>query len=157
MLQEYQVSNDLFQNILTYYPNTPDAENARFWKGLIAMEQQDYQGAAQEFETFLKEYPKDSDLYQEALWQLGEALYASNQFESARTMYERLIEQFPENSHVKIAGAKLRKTYYQEGSYDKALQAWSNVIQGHFRRMRLPLIAQNNLYWKRIIKKPRRR
>ena len=129
MLQDYQLSSKLFQNVIDYYPHSPDAENARFWKGLIYSTQGDHVLAAKEFHTFLGEYPQNSGLYQEALWQYGEALYASNDLDSAQSVYDRLFEQFPENPHARAAQSRLREIYYHAGEYDMFFQSFEEMAK----------------------------
>ena len=129
MVKQYATAMELYQKIVDTYPNTPEAEQARYWKGMVYNMQGDFLLAAKEFQGYVDEYPKDASLYEEALWRYGEALYAANDFSNARQVYDRLLEQFPENPHASAIKKRLRDAYYQDGDYLAVLKTYDELAQ----------------------------
>jgi outer membrane protein assembly factor BamD len=107
-----------FQTLTNEFPDSQYAPDARakiaqcrrqlaakeLYIGTFYFNQGSYGAAIKRFETVLKEYP-GAGYDEQALYYLGESLWELEQKTAAKTVFERLISQFPD-SDMALLGAK---------------------------------------------------
>ena len=88
------------------WPRHPRADNALYFVGVALMSQQDFAGAAKEFESVRSQYPA-GDAMVDAMLKLGECRLRLNQPELAKATWERLVITFPGTAAASQAQTRL--------------------------------------------------
>ena len=96
-----------------------DQADARFAAAAAAYDGRRWQPAAEEFETFLKQFPADRRRGDAILF-LGEARLRLGQFDEARRQYQRYLTLEPKGKHARAAAFRAAEAAYFTGNYDAA-------------------------------------
>lgn len=101
---KYAVSDcDLF---LKKYPSNEYAPLVIYQKGKDLYQINDYEKSILVLNDFCHSYPKHK-LYSSALFWIGESFYATYNFDSAKSIYERIVVEYPDDSKARDAQFRL--------------------------------------------------
>jgi tol-pal system protein YbgF len=89
-----------------------------------------YADAAEDFQSFLKQYP-NSEYADNAVYWLGESYYVTRNYDIALTSFERLMKNYPDSPKVPDALLKIGYTHYELKQWDKARAALLQVQQDY--------------------------
>ena len=94
---------------------------------LLSMGSQDQ--AVAEFQQFMKRYPK-SDMVANAMFQIANLDWGKEKYPSAKTVYLRILSEYPDFSAVCWVKNYLAFCYDKEGSWRKAKEIYDQVRSG---------------------------
>lgn len=127
-LQSWDAALATFERIIKSYPDSDQARDAMFQRGVVLQLSADPRGAVAAYERVLKWYPgyvqAPEVLWRQAqLWDnLGEPAKASAAYESLYTKYAR-------SGYATRAQLLAGLGYYQAGQYEKARLAWEKALE----------------------------
>jgi tol-pal system protein YbgF len=104
---KYDLAHSEFQDYLKYYGDTDLASNAQFWLGEIAYAQKNYDGAVQEYDKVINNYPKSFKLAPAHL-KKGMALLELNQKNAGVKELREVVKRYPGTEEERRARAKLK-------------------------------------------------
>lgn len=105
---DYVASARGFHDFLEAYPNAALAPNAWYWLGESYYVTQNYELAAQSFDTVLRHFP-DSNKAPDALLKMGFAkLELGDRAEGERIM-QMVIDRYPGSENARLAAGRLRQ------------------------------------------------
>jgi len=105
---DYVASARGFHDFLETYPNAALAPNAWYWLGESYYVTQNYELAAQSFDTVLRHFP-DSNKAPDALLKMGFAkLELGDRAEGERVM-QMVIDRYPGSENARLAAGRLRQ------------------------------------------------
>jgi tol-pal system protein YbgF len=105
---DYVTSARGFHDFLEAYPNAALAPNAWYWLGESYYVTQNYELAAQSFDTVLRHFP-DSNKAPDALLKMGFAkLELGDRAEGERIM-QMVIDRYPGSENARLAAGRLRQ------------------------------------------------
>ncbi len=99
---DYKGALDDCNIYLDSFPNSLYSSNISFQKGLALYNMGEYEKAIIALSDFCHQY-EESELYPSALFYIGEALFASYQYEEASAIFERIVTEFPEAAKAPAA------------------------------------------------------
>lgn len=105
---DYDLALQGFMEYLRIFPNSDYADNAQYWIGEIYYAKEDFQAAYYQFENVTLNYPQ-GDKVSSALLKMGYCLIRMGEKEEARTMLNRVIEQFPNTAEARLARTRLEE------------------------------------------------
>lgn len=88
------------------WPKHPRADNAKYFVGLAMMSQQDFTGAAEQFDRIATQYPA-GDAMLDSMLKLAECRLRLNQPQEARTTWEKIVFAFPGTAAASQAQTRL--------------------------------------------------
>lgn len=88
------------------WPKHPRADNAKYFVGLAMMSQQDFAGAAEQFDRIAAQYPA-GDAILDSMLKLAECRLRLNQPQEARTTWEKIVFAFPGTAAASQAQTRL--------------------------------------------------
>ena len=88
------------------WPKHPRADNALYFIGVGLMSQQDFAGAAQQFERVAAQYPA-GDAMVDSMLKLGECRLRLNQPQLAKSTWEKIVFTFPGTAAASQAQTRL--------------------------------------------------
>lgn len=94
---------DLF---LKEFSNNQYAQLVMYQKGKILYQIEDYEKSILTLSDFCHSNPKHK-LYSSALFWIAESFYATYNFDSAKSLYERIVVEFPDDSKARDAQFRL--------------------------------------------------
>ena len=106
-----------FKAVRDNYAGTPQAEQAAFWIGQMALGRGDWKGASDEFQAFITKFP-ESDLAPAAMLSLGDAQASSGDSETALKTYKELSGKHPQSEPAKISYFKRARVHQDAGRLD---------------------------------------
>ena len=98
-----------FQELITRYPKSANADNAQFWLGEIYYREKWYEKAILEYQKVIENYPQGNKV-PSALLKQGLAFSNLGDNANSRLVLEELIRKYPSSSEAKIAGDKLKES-----------------------------------------------
>ena len=104
---KYDLAHSEFQDYLKYYGDTDLASNAQFWLGEIAYAQKNYDGAVDEYNKVINNYPKSFKLAPAHL-KKGMALLELGQKSSGVKELREVVRRYPGTEEERRARAKLK-------------------------------------------------
>jgi tol-pal system protein YbgF len=104
---KYDLAHSEFQDYLRYYGDTDLASNAQFWLGEIAYAQKNYDGAVQEYDKVINNYPRSFKLAPAHL-KKGMALLELGQKSSGVKELREVVKRYPGTEEERRARAKLK-------------------------------------------------
>jgi tol-pal system protein YbgF len=104
---KYDLAHSEFQDYLKYYGDTDLASNAQFWLGEIAYAQKNYDGAVQEYDKVINNYPRSFKLAPAHL-KKGMALLELGQKNSGVKELREVVKRYPGTEEERRARAKLK-------------------------------------------------
>jgi len=111
-------------------PVSSEAEKAAYDKAFQALKELRYADAADEFQTFLNQYP-NSEYSDNAQYWLGESYYVTRNYDIALTAFQRLMDRYPDSPKVPDALLKVGYTYYELKQWDNARAALTRVEESY--------------------------
>ena len=106
--KRYDDARAAFADLITRYPKSDLADNARFWTGESYYAQKDYASAILEYEKVVKDYPS-GDKVPAALLKEGYAFLEIGEKDGGVATLHDLINKFPKSEEAKKARDKLAK------------------------------------------------
>ncbi len=97
-----------FQNYITQFPDTSQADKAQYWIGECYYAKKHYDKAIDAFNKVVKNYPK-SDKVAGAKLKIGLAYLSEKNHVKAKEYLHRVIKEYPGTDEAKIAKDRLRK------------------------------------------------
>jgi len=82
--------------------NTPLSDKALYQHAKEAFDRNDFEIAQQEFQQFLKQFPKSDDADNAQFW-IGEIYFQEKWYEKAIVEYQKVIENYPKGNKVPAA------------------------------------------------------
>ena len=95
-----------FETFLKQYPNTELSGHAQFWIGETYFQKKDFEKAILEYEKAITKYPEGSKV-PAALYKQGLAFLELGDKTNARSLFKRVIEQFPRSEQAEMAKKRL--------------------------------------------------
>jgi len=96
-----------FKKFLELFPQTEYSDNAQFWIGECYYREKKYEEAILEFEEVIKRFPQGNKL-PDALLKQAFSFIAINDTNSAKLIFQKIIDQYPTSAQAQIASAKLK-------------------------------------------------
>ncbi len=97
-----------FQNYLTQFPDTSQADKAQYWIGECYYAKKDYSKAIEAFSKIIKVYPK-SDKAAGAKLKIGYSYVNENNAAKAKEWLNKVIKEYPQTKEAELAKEKLHK------------------------------------------------
>ena len=104
---KYDLARSEFQDYLRYYGDTDLASNAQFYLGEIAYAQKNYEGAVEEYDKVLTNYPKSFKLAPARL-KKGMALIELGQKNAGIKELREVVKRYPGTEEERRARARLK-------------------------------------------------
>ena len=118
-------------------------EKAAYDRAFQALKELRYADAAEEFQSFLSQYP-NSEFADNAQYWLGESYYVTRNYDIALTAFQDLLDRFPDSSKAPDALLKVGYTHYELEQWDSARAALTQV-QELYPDSTLSRLAENRL------------
>jgi tol-pal system protein YbgF len=96
----------VLQNFIKTYPNSSYSANAHYWLGQLLFNSGDRSGAKGAFNTVVTKYA-DSPKVSDAVLKLGMIEQLDGNPDAARSLYQRVVKDFPDSASAQIARARL--------------------------------------------------
>jgi tetratricopeptide (TPR) repeat protein len=109
---------DEYNLLLSSFPDSYYADNARLQIGFIKYDSQDYSGAIIEFQEVLSSYPA-SDSAPMAQFYTGLCYHRMKLYSEARSAYQKVREIYPEEHIVANAMFEYALTFHDEQNWDQ--------------------------------------
>ncbi|MDZ7771369.1 MAG: tetratricopeptide repeat protein [Balneolaceae bacterium] len=144
-----------FSQAIAYYRRSfdhglTDAESAqaRYWMAEAAVGLGDYGQARSHYLTLADNHP-DSEWAPKALYSRGRLYLSENRYDSSTVAFELLRERFPNHEMTRRIGTALGESYYQQGEYGQAIEAFESAmpyLEDELRTKAVYLIAESHNY-----------
>ncbi|MEN0016182.1 MAG: tetratricopeptide repeat protein [Bacteroidota bacterium] len=121
LMGDIQAARAQLAVVLQHHTQTPYYEKALFEQGLLALKQNTYVSAIEDFTRLLQEKPH-STLRPDALLHRAVAYENREQYEQAIQDYETLLQTYPTHAHTQAALLALSKLQIQEGKCETIAQ-----------------------------------
>lgn len=106
--KHFEEARRIFAQVITRYPKSEFADNARYWIGESYYAEKDYASAALEFEKVVKDYPA-GDKVPAAMLKEGYAFLELGEKDGGAQTLKMLIKKYPKSEEAKKAKQKLAK------------------------------------------------
>lgn len=117
--ERYEIARDEYQTVITMWPNTREAIDARFKVGETLMEQKIF-AKAEEIFTDLSTY-KDEEICARAHLMLGLLFHVEGEMEKAEEKFKEVLALAPKNETADMIMFRLGVVYQTTGKYREAL------------------------------------
>jgi tol-pal system protein YbgF len=97
-----------FEEVIFYYPNSQNADNAQFWIGETFYREKLYEKSILEYQKVIEKYPKGNKV-PAALLKQGFAFQSLGDKVNSRLIFEELVRKHPSTSEAKAASDKLKE------------------------------------------------
>ena len=97
-----------FEELIHYYPNSQNADNAQFWIGETFFREKLYEKSILEYQKVIEKYPKGNKV-PAALLKQGYAFQSLGDKVNSRLIFEELVRKHPSTSEAKAASDKLKE------------------------------------------------
>jgi len=106
-----------------------DRESARiyYWMAEASVSNGDNIRARSHFLTLADKFP-DSEWAPKGLYARGRLYLSENKFDSSSIAFELLSERYPNDDMTRRIGTALGESYYQQGKYRQAIQAFKDAM-----------------------------
>jgi tol-pal system protein YbgF len=104
---KYDVAIEGFEEFIKQYPDSPNADNARYWVGECYYSMGDLARAETEFGRVIVEYP-DGNKVPSAAYKLGMVRVAQGRADDARAQFRQVVEKYPGTNEARLAADRLR-------------------------------------------------
>ena len=118
-------------------------EKAAYDMAFQALKELRYADAAEEFQSFLEQYP-NSEYADNAQYWLGESYYVTRNYDIALTAFQTLLDRYPDSPKGPDALLKVGYTHYELEQWDSARAALTQV-QENYPDSTLSRLAENRL------------
>lgn len=92
----------------------------------LLLEQSNYEESIQYFQAYITNYPQGRYLTNSYYWQ-GEAFILVERFNDARNVFNKIINEFPQDPKAAGAMLKLGIVYEEMGDTDQARRTWQEI------------------------------
>lgn len=137
---DYQNAVKYYDQLLTYYKNSPLASFAQKRIGVSYFHLKDYQSSILELNNPLIKNLKEKDKVQN-LYLLANANYRVNNFVEAEKIYNQIINNYPSTPLMREAKLGLAWCYFQQKKFDKAYSSFSSI------KNRNDNISEESSFW----------
>ena len=97
-----------FEEFITRYPKSKNADNAQFWIGEIYYREKWYEKAILEYQNVIEKYPNGNKV-PAALLKQGLAFSNIGDKANAKLILEELSRKYPQSNEAKVAAEKLKE------------------------------------------------
>ncbi|RPH52206.1 MAG: tol-pal system protein YbgF [Desulfobacteraceae bacterium] len=104
---KYAAAREMFQEMLTKYPDSDKADNCQFWIGESFYQEKWYEKAIVEYQKVIEKYPNGNKL-QASLLKQGLSFYSLGDKVNAKLVLNELIQKYPKSNEAKIAARNLK-------------------------------------------------
>lgn len=118
-----------FQRLINNHPNKGFTQVAAYQIGEIALENNDYDKAYKYFQESIDAKRQDKEVEQQAYIRLGETATMLNKWEKAQSVYEKLLEKYPDSEYAPRATMMIGWTYENKKDFDKAIKLYRKAIK----------------------------
>lgn len=123
----YSVAKDRFTTFLQEYPESENADNARFLMGECALQLEGYGEAIRNFKQLEIEYP-ESPLRLDAAFGVATAWFRQDKFEEAIKAFEDVSERSHDDQVIAHSLYLIGESYDNLGLYQKAVEYYNRVL-----------------------------
>jgi len=103
---DFQGARKVFQELISQYPQSVNADNAQFWLGETYYRERLYEQAILEYQTVIEKYPKGNKI-KAALLKQGFSFFNIGDKANSRLILQELINKYPDSEEAKIAKGKI--------------------------------------------------
>ncbi len=108
-------------------PAGPMSEQELYRNALsLLLDESDYEGSIRLFQRYIDEHPRGSFLTNAYYWQ-GEALILVQRYTQAMNMFNRLLDDYPDDPKAPGALLKVGVIHSQTGDRTRAEEAWRSI------------------------------
>ena len=127
-----------FFGIRAAQDNKTQAANELFGKALVALEQGEISPAISNFQQLAEKY-SGTNFGKYSLYYMGDIYFRMNNYQGAIDQYRRFIRAYSGQEFLAAAARKgLGASYQQMGDLNKAVQAYSEVIDDYSKDFSVP-------------------
>lgn len=105
--RDYVGAEKSFVDMIGHFPDSPLADNAKYWLGETYYVEKRYPEALAAFQRVVKEHP-DSRKVPDALLKAGYSVYELKRYKESRDYLNRLLRQYPDSNAATEARERLR-------------------------------------------------
>jgi len=105
--RDYAGAEKAFVDMIAKYPDSPIADNAKYWLGETYYVEKRYPDALGAFQRVIKEHP-DSRKVPDALLKAGYSVYEEKRYKESRDYLNRLLKNYPDSNAATEARERLR-------------------------------------------------
>jgi len=148
-LQSWDAALATFEKIVKSYPDSDQARDAMFQRGVVLQLSADPRGAVAAYERVLKWYPGYVQA-PEVLWRQAQLWGDLGEPAKASAAYESLYTKYPRSGYATRAQLLAGLGYYQAGEHEKARLAWETALEtGPVASQRAALLFWIGKSWQR--------
>ncbi|MDX1586730.1 MAG: tetratricopeptide repeat protein, partial [Balneolaceae bacterium] len=145
---QFDKAISFYQRSLDYGMRDKQAAEVNYWiaEGYVSMGNK--QQARSRFLHLADQYP-ESSWASKALYARGRLYLSENKYDSSSVAFELLKERYPNDEITRRIGTALGESYYQQGEYKKAIDAFINAmpyLEGDLKSKAVYLIAESHNY-----------
>lgn len=111
-----------YKQSLKTFNTTATAAETEYWVAEAAAEKGDHVASRKYFLALANSYKK-SEWAPKALYARGRLYLSDNKYDSSSIAFELLKERYPNNPVTRRVGTALGESYYQQGEYEKSIDA----------------------------------
>ena len=116
-----------YDEALDHKPDDRTSARIYYWMAEAAVSGGDNVRARRHFLTLANRFP-DSDWAPKGLYARGRLYLSENKFDSSSVAFELLSERYPNHEMTRRIGTALGESYYQQGEYEKAIEAFKEAM-----------------------------
>jgi len=124
---KYTQALQLFQELLQVHPDSPAAEEAKFFIPNCLLLLGNHDEAIKGFNEYVEHYP-NGFFVQQARVGIGYAFSAKGDTGQSIAIFQRILEDYPEYVLRDAVYMQLGKNFEEIGSLDKAKEAYQNIV-----------------------------
>jgi tol-pal system protein YbgF len=106
--KSYATARSFFRAYVERYPRDEEADNAQYWIGMCYLSESRPAAALGELQKVVDNYP-DADAVDDALADMAEGFWQLHACTDATTLYQSLVQRFPQSPLVERARRRLRE------------------------------------------------
>lgn len=106
--RDYAGAEKAFVDMIAHYPDSPLADNAKYWLGETYYVEKRYDDALAAFQRVIHEHP-DSRKVPDALLKAGYSVYESKHYKESREFLNRVVKQYPDSNAATEARERLKR------------------------------------------------
>jgi tol-pal system protein YbgF len=104
--KKFKEARESLGSYIKKFPKSSLAGNAQFWIAETYYAEKDHEGAILEYEKLIKMYPGNQKI-PGALYKQGLSFMELNDKKTAKVIFQRLIESYPDSKHAEMAKKKV--------------------------------------------------
>ena len=123
----YFIAKDALKAFIQNYPQSPDADDARFLMGECALQLKEYDEAIQHYKQVQIDYP-DSPLRLDAVRGTATAWFHQGRYEEAIKAYEKVVQSSDEAPVISHSLYLIGESYDNLGLYQKSGEYYGQIL-----------------------------